>query len=106
MVAPVDELALQWRFFGPARLANTGIEGAGIIAAIACRHAESVIGLQSCEAVRHLLDADEIAAANRNRIDPHFRGRDVQQALAEEAPFEPAGAAIGPGRDLVADQRV
>src|SRR5258706_9120968 len=105
MVAAFDELALQGAFFLPARLAKTLIEGAGIIAAVACGHAKSVIGFQIRESVRHLLGADEIAPANRERIDPHFRCGDVEQALAEEAALETSRPSIGPGRHLIADQR-
>src|SRR5258706_12738305 len=58
MIAAIDELALQRAFFLPARLAKTLIEGAGIIAAVACGHAKSVIGFQFRESVMHLIDVD------------------------------------------------
>jgi len=76
MVAAIDQPPLQGEFFGPARFTQALIEGAGIVAAVARGHAEPVIGLQIGELVRHLLHADEIAPANRKRIDPHFGCRD------------------------------
>src|SRR5262249_23586967 len=55
--------------------------------------------------VRHLVRADQIAAADLGRVDAEPRRRPVEEALADEVTLRAAGGAQGPGRRLVGHDR-
>ncbi len=101
MIAPVDQLARELRFLGPVDFRKAAVERGVIIAAV-----ELVLALERGDGgdlVGHLLERDEVAAAELDAIEAEILRHHVEEPLAEEIGLEPAGTAIGADRRLVGE---
>ena len=101
VVPAVDVVALQGLLVAPADLLQGALESDMEVAGIVLRG--PFVGDERSDVVGHLRRGHEIAAPQFRRIDAQVGRGHVEQALAKEIRFDPAGSAIGAGGRLVAD---
>src|SRR5262245_24452484 len=92
MIAPRDQLPQQLGLLGPADLFKAAVQGDLIVAAVV--FVLVLVRRDGRNPIRHFRSGDEVAAAERDAIEPQVLCDQIEQPFAKEIGLEAARPAI------------